>query len=455
VYSINLDYIFDKAYDFLLWFKYSWNFWVLGISKEAYLKGVDGEVYDGLRDRGWLDEMPEGDGTKFNFFGLFDGGDKIDSDGDGIMNNQDPYPNDPNNFSKAQLLEIYDKDLGWTDKLRVFFGFDLRDEDGDGLPDTVEAKKGTDRLVVDSDHDGLSDGEEVFRGYNPMSSDTDKDLIIDGRDAYPLDPYRTYFENDGDVDGDGIGDRFEQSIGTDPNIRDTDNDGYPDGFDSYPLDPKNVANANTIGVSDLTNGLIFHIQNPFLSFISDVISVLTLFLLPLSILIIIKWIMIFRDGANHYYHMFHSAPGYFDVFAKQSHKDTHNDHSKNPEVTHSSEENIGITHIQKPERVEYKQHPRWAIVEDYLSADREDLWRIGILEADNLLSDTLRARGYPGQDLGEMLLNADFASINDAWEAHKIRNKIAHEGVAYTLTAHTAAKAFNAYKNVFLEFKII
>lgn len=453
MYSLNLDYIFDKAYDFLLWFKYAWNFWILGVSKDAYLKSVEGEVYDGLRDRGWIDEIPDGDDSKVSFWNLFKG-DKIDSDGDGIPNSQDAHPNDPNNFTKQQLLEIYQQDLGWTDRVRVFLGMDLRDEDGDGLPDSIETKYGTDRLMADSDHDGLSDGEEVFRGYNPMSSDSDKDLIIDGRDAYPLDPYRSFFENDKDTDNDGVGDRFELEIGSRIDSRDTDGDGMPDGFDPFPNDPDNTAKLNKINaLSDLTNGLTFHIQNPFLSFLSDIISVLTLFLLPVSILIFLKWYSNFQHAAHHYYSLFKGAPGYDDIFVKQTHKDHKEDTHHTDETAHHPK--ASITEIEKPKPVEYIKHPRWAIVEDYLSTDKEELWRIGIIEADNMLNDVLRSRGYPGQDLGEMLMNADFASLQDAWEAHKIRNKIAHEGVAYHLSAHTAAKAFNLYKNVFIDLKVI
>lgn len=51
-----------------------------------------------------------------------------------------------------------------------------------------------------------------------------------------------------------------------------------------------------------------------------------------------------------------------------------------------------------------------------------------ILEADKLLGHVLKLLGYEGS-LGEMLKKSEslFKNINDVWEAHKLRNRIAHE----------------------------
>ena len=46
------------------------------------------------------------------------------------------------------------------------------DTDGDGLPNDVERRFGTDPEAPDTDGDGFSDGEEVKNGYNPLGAGT-------------------------------------------------------------------------------------------------------------------------------------------------------------------------------------------------------------------------------------------------------------------------------------------
>jgi hypothetical protein len=54
--SISIDYIFNRVYDVLLWFKYTWLFTILRTEPEKYVRDVEYRDWDGLRDRGWFDE---------------------------------------------------------------------------------------------------------------------------------------------------------------------------------------------------------------------------------------------------------------------------------------------------------------------------------------------------------------------------------------------------------------
>lgn len=69
-----------------------------------------------------------------------------------------------------------------------------------------------------------------------------------------------------------------------------------------------------------------------------------------------------------------------------------------------------------------------------------------ILEADKLLDHVLKMRGYKGS-LGDKLklCNNVFADIDGVWEAHKIRNKIAHE-LDFRLSTSEGNKAIGNFK---------
>lgn len=70
-----------------------------------------------------------------------------------------------------------------------------------------------------------------------------------------------------------------------------------------------------------------------------------------------------------------------------------------------------------------------------------------LVKADNLLDYILKVKGFNGT-LGEKLKKADifFHDINGIWEAHKTRNRIAHE-VGFKLTSADAAKHLIKIKN--------
>ncbi len=76
---------------------------------------------------------------------------------------------------------------------------------------------------------------------------------------------------------------------------------------------------------------------------------------------------------------------------------------------------------------------------------------MAIIEADLLLEDVITQMGYQGQSLGEKLKSieqADFPMLQLAWEAHKVRNKIAHEGEKFILTQREARRVIDLFEVV-------
>lgn len=103
-------------------------------------------------------------------------------------------------------------------------------------------------------------------------------------------------------------------------------------------------------------------------------------------------------------------------------------------------------------------NPKWNKVQEHINSKNPADWRLAILEADIILDEMLDKMGYHGATIGEklkMVEQSDFTTINSAWEAHKIRNSIAHEGSDFLISQREAERVIALFKQVFEEFKYI
>lgn len=98
----------------------------------------------------------------------------------------------------------------------------------------------------------------------------------------------------------------------------------------------------------------------------------------------------------------------------------------------------------------------WQIVLEHLSSDNPAEWKIAILEADNILGEVLEDQGYVGETVAEKLKGMSrtrIASYDQVWEAHLLRNKIAHgetlgEDLSQKIARDTIAKFENAFREL-------
>ena len=105
-----------------------------------------------------------------------------------------------------------------------------------------------------------------------------------------------------------------------------------------------------------------------------------------------------------------------------------------------------------------RTHLRWNRVLEHANSDDEHQWRLAILEADIMLNELLDLQGYKGETIAEKLKQVsktNFNSVDDAWEAHKVRNRVAHEGVEYRIAEREKNHVINLYERVFKEFGFI
>ncbi len=101
---------------------------------------------------------------------------------------------------------------------------------------------------------------------------------------------------------------------------------------------------------------------------------------------------------------------------------------------------------------------RWNRVLEHASSDDEHKWRLAILEADIMLNELLDLQGFKGETMAEKMKQVSrtqFNSIDDAWEAHKVRNRVAHEGAEFRIDEREKNRVINLYQRVFKEFNFI
>lgn len=103
-------------------------------------------------------------------------------------------------------------------------------------------------------------------------------------------------------------------------------------------------------------------------------------------------------------------------------------------------------------------NPLWEKILVDASSLNENDWRQAIMEADIMLGDLLDAMGLPGDTIGEKLKTvekSDFLTVDLAWEAHKFRNNIAHEGSNFLINEREVKRVIDLYRQVFEEFHVI
>lgn len=105
-----------------------------------------------------------------------------------------------------------------------------------------------------------------------------------------------------------------------------------------------------------------------------------------------------------------------------------------------------------------KTQLRWNRILEQAHSEDPQSWRLAILEADIMLNELLDTLGYKGETMADKMRAVDRANFNTidlAWEVHKIRNKVAHAGVALELNSREVRRIMSLYERVFREFRFI
>jgi hypothetical protein len=107
-----------------------------------------------------------------------------------------------------------------------------KDTDKDGHPDEDDHFPEDPNEWLDSDNDGVGDNSDAFPNDSQETADSDGDGYGDNSDDFPNDPDEWY-----DTDGDGHGDNSDEFPEDWEEWEDSDGDGHGDNSDDYPDDP--------------------------------------------------------------------------------------------------------------------------------------------------------------------------------------------------------------------------
>jgi hypothetical protein len=165
-----------------------------------------------------------------------DPSESVDSDGDGVGDNSDTFPNDPAEQADSDGDGVGDNADAFPENAQ-----ETVDTDGDGVGDNSDACPTDPAETLDSDGDGICDNSDPVDN----SQDADGDGVNDSVDAFPNDPNESQ-----DSDGDGVGDNADQFPNDSSETVDSDGDGVGDNGDAFPNDASESADSDADGVGD-------------------------------------------------------------------------------------------------------------------------------------------------------------------------------------------------------------
>jgi len=97
----------------------------------------------------------------------------------------------------------------------------------------------------------------------------------------------------------------------------------------------------------------------------------------------------------------------------------------------------------------------WRKITSRLDTGMESEYKLAIIEADDMMSETLKRMGYGGESLGERLeklTKATLSNIEEIKEAHQVRNNIVHDP-NYRLSLEETRKALAIFEKAFRDLE--
>jgi len=104
-----------------------------------------------------------------------------------------------------------------------------------------------------------------------------------------------------------------------------------------------------------------------------------------------------------------------------------------------------------------KLRRKWDKVREKIKKDDESLYKVAIIEADNIIDDLIKRMKYKGENMGERLAGitpGQIDNIKELQKAHEIRNRIIHEE-NFKLTREQVEEVMGYYENFLRDFEVL
>ncbi|MEO5646494.1 MAG: hypothetical protein ABIO57_01840 [Candidatus Paceibacterota bacterium] len=105
-----------------------------------------------------------------------------------------------------------------------------------------------------------------------------------------------------------------------------------------------------------------------------------------------------------------------------------------------------------------KDNPTWKHIRERLLSENTSDWKLAVIEGDIYMDKLLDDNGFHGDTTGDKLKQVTpdrLPSIQIAWEVHKIRNRIAHDGADFVLTMPEARRLISYYEIIYTDLKAL
>ena len=99
----------------------------------------------------------------------------------------------------------------------------------------------------------------------------------------------------------------------------------------------------------------------------------------------------------------------------------------------------------------------WAKIQERIKRRSESEFKLAIIEADSFLDKILEKMGYQGETLGDRLQKIDSAilpSLQEIWQAHKLRNDIVHNP-DFNVTIEEAEEIIRIYEKALRDLNVL